>query len=58
MNTDHSDTSPALFKLLIAWTGALIGSITLQHIVLVLTGIYTAVQLYVLIRDKIMDQPK
>ena len=56
MNTDHSDTAPAMFKLMIAWAGALIGSITLQHIVLVLTGIYTAVQLYILVRDKILDR--
>jgi len=43
-----------MLKVLIAWTGAVWGAITLQHVVLGLTAIYTAVQLYVLIRDKII----
>jgi len=44
----------AMAKVAVAWMGALVGSITLQQVVLVLTAIYTAVQLYVLVRDKLI----
>lgn len=48
----------AMAKVSLAWIGALVGSITLQQIVLVLTAIYTAVQLYVLVRDKLIRKEK
>lgn len=55
MTNDHSnDAVPAMFKVLLAWAGAVWGSLTLQGLVLTLTAIYTAVQLYVLVRDKII----
>jgi len=55
MSTQHDDASAyAWFKLALAWFGALLGSITLQHIVLFATLVFTVLQIYVLIRDKIL----
>jgi hypothetical protein len=57
MDIDTSNThSPAqaLFKLLLAWMGYVLGSITLQQVVLALTGVYTMLQIYLLVRDKII----
>lgn len=54
MTNSQDDTLPAMIKVLIAWTGAVWGAITLQHVVLLLTAVYTAIQLYVLVRDKII----
>lgn len=41
-------------KVAVAWAGALIGTITLQQIVLALTAVYTVLQIYVVVRDKVM----
>lgn len=55
MPNDHTpDAAAALFKLALAWLGAVLGSITLQHLVLVATLIYTVVQTALLIRDKVV----
>lgn len=49
----------AVLKMALAWLGYVIGSITLQQVVLALTGIYTALQIYLLIRDRIiLDKEK
>lgn len=52
--THDNDAAPAFFKVLIAWAGAIWGTVTMQEIVLFLTAIYTLVQIYVLVRDKIV----
>ena len=44
----------AVLKMALAWLGCVIGSITLQQVVLALTGLYTALQIYLLIRDRII----
>ena len=50
----QDDPAPwALSKLALMWAGNWLGSITLQTIVLGLTGVYTGLQLYVLVRDRI-----
>ena len=58
--TQSSDSAtPALIKVLIAWAGTAVGSITMQGIILALTGLYTGLQLYILVRDKIVrDKPR
>ncbi len=38
-------------KLALAWAGALIGAITLQNWVLILTAIYTILQIISLLKD-------
>ena len=53
IQTQHDDATQALLKVSLAWLGAALGRITLQDVVLALTGIYTAAQLFVLVRDKI-----
>lgn len=56
------DTSPAhspemaFFKMALAWLGYVVGSITLQQVVLFLTGLYTALQIYLLVRDRIITK--
>lgn len=46
------------FKVAIAWVGTLAGSITGQEAVLFLTGVFTALQIYVLLRDKVFNRKK
>lgn len=54
------ETSPAhspemaFFKMALAWLGYVVGYITLQQVVLFLTGLYTALQIYLLVRDRII----
>lgn len=52
---DNNETGIALFKALVIWVGALIGSITMSQLVLFATLIYTCMQGYVLWRDKIQN---
>lgn len=57
-SANQEEGATAMLKVLIAWLGTVLGSITLQQIVLTLTLIYTALQVYVLVRDKIVrDRP-
>ena len=44
----------AFFKMALAWLGYVVGYITLQQVVLFLTGLYTALQIYLLVRDRII----
>lgn len=48
----HSDGAP--LRLAVAWLGAVLGSVTLQQVVLLLTAVYTAIQIYLLVRDKVL----
>lgn len=41
-------------KVLVAWLGAAWGSLTMQDVVLALTAVYTLLQVYVLVRDRIL----
>lgn len=54
MTQQHDDTGPAFFKVLIAWLGTIWGSVGMQDVVLTLTAVYTVIQIYVLVRDKIV----
>lgn len=47
--SDH-DTNMVWLKVCIAWVGAVIGGLTLSTIVLGLTGVFTALQIYILVR--------
>lgn len=49
MDNQH-DTNVATFKILIAWVGAAVGSISLSDLVLTATLIFTVLQIVVLIR--------
>lgn len=48
----------AILKMVLAWLGYVVGSITLQQVVLALTGLYTALQIYLLIRDRFIRKEK
>lgn len=48
--TTSHDTGVATVKLVIAWIGTFFGSVTLNHLVLGATLIFTCLQIYVLIR--------
>lgn len=43
-------------KMLVAWGLIAWGALTLQHIVMTLGGVYSALQIYILWRDKIHNQ--
>lgn len=43
----------SLFKLALIWAGTIIGTVTLQQVVLALTAIFTALQIAKLVRDEI-----
>lgn len=55
---DDHDTNMALLKVLIAWVGTMFGGITLSGLVLFATLVYTVLQTYVLIRDRVLTQKK
>jgi len=50
---NNNEQAWAIVKGLIAWAGALIGSITLSKLVLFATFVFTTLQTYVLVRDKL-----
>lgn len=49
--TNEHDTFFAWFKISVAWIGLLIGGITLGQIAVVMTIIFTGLQIYKQIRD-------
>lgn len=49
-----ADSGPALLKLLLAWALTILGNITLQQVATALAIVYTAIQIYILVRDKIV----
>lgn len=51
---DTADTAPALFKIVVAWALTIFGNVTLQQVATLLAIIYTSIQIYILIRDKII----
>ncbi|MDE3023315.1 MAG: hypothetical protein KGI54_15950 [Pseudomonadota bacterium] len=48
------DTFWAVIKSGIAWIGVLLGSLTTAKVAILLTIFYTVLQIYVLVRDKII----
>ena len=46
------------WKMAIVWLGTLIGGVTGQGVVLFLTAVFTALNIYVLLRDKVFQKPK
>ena len=51
---DNTDLLPIWLKLIVVWAGTIFGSISLQQVVLAATLLYTLLQCYVLVRDKIV----
>lgn len=56
--THDNEAAPAFFKVLIAWAGAIWGTVTMQEVVLFLTAVYTVIQIFILVRDKIVRDRK
>lgn len=56
MSLFESHDGGAVARMGLAWAGAVLGAITLQQVVLCLTGVYTLIQIYVLVRDKLIRQ--
>lgn len=54
----HDDSRIPILKLLLIWVAAAVSSMTLQHVLMFITIVYTLVQLYVLVRDKIVNHKK
>jgi hypothetical protein len=54
----QNDELGAVLKTAGAWIGALIGSITLSKAVLFATLVFTVLQTYVLVRDKMFRRRK
>jgi hypothetical protein len=54
MNHDH-DTRMAWLKMTVAWALTAIGGITLQQIATLLAIVYTALQIYLLVRDRLIQ---
>lgn len=52
----QNDDSAA--RLAVAWLSMIFGQITLSRVALALTVVYTALQIYVLIRDKILQRKR
>ena len=53
---DKNETWVALAKGAIIWIGAVLGNITLSKLVLFATLVYTGLQIFVLVRDKIVKK--
>lgn len=53
----HNDTNAGLGKVALAWAMTLIGSITMQDVALFVAAVYSILQIYVLVRDKIVQTP-
>ena len=51
MEPSAHSASLATVKMMIAWVGLVVGGITLSQIVLVLTGVFSALQIYKLVHD-------
>ena len=56
--THDNEAAPAFLKVLIAWAGAIWGTVTMQEVVLFLTAVYTVIQIFILVRDKIVRDRK
>jgi hypothetical protein len=55
--TETAGQLPEMLRFIMIWIATIYGSITLQQIVLLLTGIYTILQIVILIRDKFLNKP-
>jgi hypothetical protein len=53
----QNDTSAGMSKVAIAWLITLVGSITMQDVALFVAAVYSVLQIYVLVRDKILNPP-
>ena len=56
MNHDQTDTGAAVFKLFVAWCLTVFSNITLQHVATFCAIVYTLLQIYILVRDKIVSR--
>lgn len=54
MNAEH-ETHMAWLKIAIAWIGATLGGVTLSTVALVLTIVFTGLQIYILARKLYRD---
>ena len=55
--TTHDD-NVAIVKLALIWLATFVSSVSLQHVLMAVTIVYTLAQLYVLWRDKLRRKPK
>lgn len=53
---DKNETWVAVIKGAVIWAGAVLGNITLSKLVLFATLVYTGLQIFVLVRDKIVKK--
>lgn len=51
-----SSSSIDTLRLAVIWFGTVLGTLELQPIVLAITGLFTALQIYILLRDKIFNR--
>jgi hypothetical protein len=58
MTSEPATDLLALMRLFVIWAGTIWGLVTLQGVVLTLTALFTALQIYVLVRDKIWKPRK
>lgn len=49
-----TDIGPAIWKVLVAWGLTIFGNVTLQQVATFLAIVYTLIQIYILVRDKIV----
>lgn len=52
----HDGVLMGLVKLTIAWVTVLYGVVTIQNVALFLASIFSALQIYILLRDKIFSR--
>lgn len=55
MNHDH-EARIASMKVMVAWVLTAIGGVTLQQIATVLAIVYTALQIFLLVRDRLIKR--
>lgn len=53
MNSDH-DVKAAWLKMTVAWVLTAIGGVTLERVATVLAIVYTSLQIYLLVRDRLI----
>lgn len=50
--------TPPIMKLAVAWVATITSSVTLQDVMIIFTIIYTVLQVYLLLRDKVFKKRK
>lgn len=53
MNDHLSHNQASVLSIMIAWIGAILSAFTLSHFVMIMTVIYTSLQIFILLRDNV-----